>query len=129
MMRVKIAADQGGFTLKRQMAESLRDSGYEDMDLGAHQLNFGARYPDFNIPLPMALAPGQVRIAVESLKTNGVSFELWNCAPRANVSAFNAQRHLTCQRTQHPTMIAAPRHYSFLNAVLTFFHRTWRTRP
>jgi hypothetical protein len=67
MMRVKIAADQAGFSLKGQRAESLRGSGYDDVDLGAHHLNSGAHSPDFNIPLPVALAPGQVRIAAESL--------------------------------------------------------------
>jgi hypothetical protein len=110
--------------LKGQRAESLRGSGYDDMDLGAHHLNSGAHSSDFNIPLPVALAPGQARIAADSLNTNGVTFELWNCATRAYVSAFKAQRHLPYARTKHPTMIASPRHYSFINAVLTFFHRT-----
>ncbi len=129
MMRVKIAADQAGFSLKGKRVESLRGSGYDDVDLGAHDLNSGAHSPDFNIPLPVALAPGQVRIAAESLNTNGVTFELWNCATRAYGSAFKAQRHLPYARTKHPRLVASPRHYSFINAVLTFFHRTLRTRP
>jgi hypothetical protein len=129
MMRVPIAAHQGDVTLKEQMAESLRGSGYDDVDLGAHPLNSGAHSPDFNIPLSMALAPGQVRIAADSLNTNGVTFELWRCVTRAYVSAFKVQIHLTCGRTKHPNPIASPRHYSFINAVLTFFHRTLRTRP
>ena len=40
-MRVGIAADHGGFALKGQVAESLRASGYEAVDFGAHQLNPG----------------------------------------------------------------------------------------
>ncbi len=129
MMRVKIATDRRGFTLKRRMAESLRSSGYDEANLGAHQLNSGTHYPDFNLPLPKALAPGQVGLAAESLNTNGVTFELWCCASRAYVSAFKPQRDLPYARTKHPTMIASPRHYSFVNAVLTFFQRTLRTRP
>lgn len=33
-MRVGIAADHGGFTLKGQVAESLRGSGFEVVDFG-----------------------------------------------------------------------------------------------
>jgi ribose 5-phosphate isomerase B len=36
MMRVGIAADHGGFTLKEQLAELLRGSEYEVVDFGAH---------------------------------------------------------------------------------------------
>ena len=64
MMRVGIAADHGGFTLKGQLAESLRGSGYEVVDFGAHQLNPGDDYPDFIIPLARAVAAGEVERGV-----------------------------------------------------------------
>ena len=64
MMRVGIAADHGGFTLKGQVAESLRGSGYEVVDFGAHQLNPGDDYPDFIIPLARAVAAGEVERGV-----------------------------------------------------------------
>jgi hypothetical protein len=37
MMRVGIAADHGGFTLKGELAELLSEAGYEVVDFGAHQ--------------------------------------------------------------------------------------------
>ena len=55
-MRVGIAADHGGFTLKAQLAESLRTSGYEVVDFGAHELNPADDYPDFIAPLATAVA-------------------------------------------------------------------------
>jgi ribose 5-phosphate isomerase B len=64
MMRVGIAADHGGFTLKGEVAESLRGSGHEVVDFGAHQLNPGDDYPDFIIPLARAVAAGEVERAV-----------------------------------------------------------------
>ena len=64
MMRVGIAADHGGFALKEQVAESLRGSGYEVVDFGAHQLNPGDDYPDFIIPLARAVAAGEVERGV-----------------------------------------------------------------
>ena len=64
MMRVGIAADHGGFALKGQVAESLRGSGHEVVDFGAHQLNPGDDYPDFIIPLARAVAAGEVERGV-----------------------------------------------------------------
>ncbi len=64
MMRVGIASDHGGFALKGQMVESLRASGYEVVDFGAHQLDPGDDYPDFIIPLAKAVATGEVERGV-----------------------------------------------------------------
>ena len=55
MMRVGIAADHGGFTLKGQVAESLRAAGYEVVDFGAHPTEPRRRLPRFHHP------PGQGR--------------------------------------------------------------------
>jgi ribose 5-phosphate isomerase B len=60
MMPVGIAADHGGFTLKEQLAKSLRGSGYEVVDFGAHQMDPEDDYPDFIIPLARAVAAGDV---------------------------------------------------------------------
>ena len=64
MMRVGIAADHGGYTLKTQVAESLRGSGCEVVDFGAHQLDPDDDYPDFIIPLARAVAAGEVERGV-----------------------------------------------------------------
>jgi ribose 5-phosphate isomerase B len=60
MMLVGIAADHGGFALKKQLAASLRDLGYQIRDFGAHELNHGDDYPDYIIPLARAVAGGEV---------------------------------------------------------------------
>jgi ribose 5-phosphate isomerase B len=59
-MRVGIASDHGGYTLKAQVAELLRGSGHEVVDFGAHQLDPCDDYPDFIIPLARAVADGKV---------------------------------------------------------------------
>ena len=64
MMRVGIASDHGGFALKGEVAESLRASGHEVVDFGAHQLNPEDDYPDFIIPLAKAVAAGEVERGV-----------------------------------------------------------------
>ena len=60
MMRVGIGADHGGFTLKEQLADSLRGSGYEVVDFGAHQMDPEDDYLDFIIPLARAVTAGKV---------------------------------------------------------------------
>jgi ribose 5-phosphate isomerase B len=60
-MRVGIAADHAGFDLKRELVEDLKASGYEMVDLGAHELNPEDDYPDLVIPLAEAVATGEVQ--------------------------------------------------------------------
>ena len=59
-MRVGIASDHGGFVLKEQIAQLLRDAVYEVVDFGALQPNPGDDYPDYVIPLAKAVAVGEV---------------------------------------------------------------------
>ena len=64
MMRVGIASDHGGFTLKEQLANLLWGSEYEVADFGARQFNPLDDYPDFIIPLAWAVAAGKVERGV-----------------------------------------------------------------
>lgn len=59
-MRVGIAADHGGFELRRQLSDKLRALGHEVLDFGAFELAPGDDYPDFVAPLAKAVAAGQV---------------------------------------------------------------------
>ncbi|MGA7827521.1 MAG: RpiB/LacA/LacB family sugar-phosphate isomerase [Geobacteraceae bacterium] len=59
-MRIGIAADHGGFTMKERVAADLVVAGYEVQDFGAEVLNPDDDYPDFVIPLSQAVAAGQV---------------------------------------------------------------------
>ena len=59
-MRIGIAADHGGFELKRDLAQRLRTAGYQAVDYGAEELSNGDDYPDYVIPLAEALAKGEV---------------------------------------------------------------------
>lgn len=59
-MRIGIAADHGGFTMKERMAAALREAGYELSDFGAKALDPGDDYPDFVIPLAKAVGEGKL---------------------------------------------------------------------
>lgn len=58
-MRIGVATDHGGFTLKQELVAYLRAVGHEVIDLGAHSLSPGDDYPDFVIPLARAVAAGE----------------------------------------------------------------------
>ena len=55
MMRIGISADHGGFSLKGELAESLRRAGPDVADFGADRLDPADDYPDFVV----TLAPGR----------------------------------------------------------------------
>lgn len=59
-MRVGIATDHGGFSLKQELVAQLRAVGHEVVDFGAYSLTPGDDYPDFVIPLGEAVVAGKV---------------------------------------------------------------------
>ena len=59
-MRVGIATDHGGFSLKEELVKQLREAGHEVVDFGAHRLNQGDDYPDYVVPLAEAVAAQKV---------------------------------------------------------------------
>lgn len=59
-MRIGIATDHGGFSLKEELLVRLQEAGHEVVDLGAHVLESGDDYPDFVIPLARSVAAGEV---------------------------------------------------------------------
>ena len=63
-MRVGIATDHGGFSLKEELITRLRAAGHEIVDFGAHTLNADDDYPDFVVPLAEAVVAGQVQRGV-----------------------------------------------------------------
>jgi ribose 5-phosphate isomerase B len=59
-MKLGIAADHGGFSLKEKIRKKLKDLGHEVTDFGASALNESDDYPDFVVPLAQAVAAGNV---------------------------------------------------------------------
>jgi ribose 5-phosphate isomerase B len=58
-LRIAIAADHGGFSLKGELLGRL-NSRYEIVDLGAHELDPSDDYPDFANAVAQAVAGGVV---------------------------------------------------------------------
>ncbi len=63
-MRIGIAADHGGFALKKSMIEALKKGGHEVVDFGAHRYDPDDDYPDLVVPMARAVADQRVDRAV-----------------------------------------------------------------
>ena len=59
-MKIGIAADHGGYELKEIIHPFLISLGYEVKDFGAFQLNKEDDYPDFVVPLALAVAGKEI---------------------------------------------------------------------
>jgi ribose 5-phosphate isomerase B len=58
--RIGIAADHGGFELKQHLIAKLREGEHSVVDFGDQQSQPEDDYPDFVIPLALAVARGEV---------------------------------------------------------------------
>jgi ribose 5-phosphate isomerase B len=54
-MRVAIGADHGGFPLKAELTDYVRELGHDPHDVGAHQVDPLDDYPDFAIAVANAV--------------------------------------------------------------------------
>jgi ribose 5-phosphate isomerase B len=63
-MRVGIATDHGGFSLKAELVAQLRAAGHDVVDFGADKLSPDDDYPDFVVPLAEAVAADTVERGV-----------------------------------------------------------------
>jgi ribose 5-phosphate isomerase B len=59
-MKIGVAADHGGFELKNTIKLFLEEKGYVVKDFGAFELDTADDYPDFVIPLALAVVEKEV---------------------------------------------------------------------
>ena len=59
-MKIAIAADHGGFPLKAELVELLKQAGHEPIDLGAFECIAGDDYPDYALLVGKAVQSKQV---------------------------------------------------------------------
>ncbi len=59
-MKIGIAADHGGFSLKEFLVPILKEKGLDVVDFGAFELNNQDDYPDMVLPLAQAVSNRQV---------------------------------------------------------------------
>jgi ribose 5-phosphate isomerase B len=58
--RIGIASDHGGYELKQDIAKMLRSNSYDVVDFGNNQLKQDDDYPDYVVPMALAVASGEL---------------------------------------------------------------------
>ena len=95
-MRVGIATDHGGLSLKEELLTRLRAAGHEIVDFGAFTLDPHDGYPDFVVPLAQAVVAGEVERGV-AICGSGVGASV--CANKvAGVRAALVHDHFSAQQ-------------------------------
>ncbi len=59
-MRIGVASDHGGFELKEHTVQRLRGAGHDVADFGPTRFDPHDDYPDYVVPLALAVAKGEV---------------------------------------------------------------------
>jgi ribose 5-phosphate isomerase B len=137
-MKIGIAADHGGYELKKTLHSFLVASGYEVVDFGAYELNIQDDYPDFVVPLARALAEKQVErgiaicgsgvgASVVANKVSGVRAALINDYFSAHQGVEDDNLNLLCLGGRITGYMAAEEYVqAFLNAKFTGLERHMR---
>src|SRR5262245_40660343 len=102
-MRIGIATDHGGFDLKEELGPYLRAAGHDVVDFGARALQSEDDYPDFVIPLAVAVAGREVERGI-AVCGSGVGASV--CASKVpGVRAALVQDHYSAhQGVEHDNM-------------------------
>ena len=58
-MQIAIGADHGGFALKEELTQAVREAGHAVSDLGACEYNAADDYPDFALAVARAVVAGE----------------------------------------------------------------------
>lgn len=137
-MKIGIAADHGGYELKKLLHSFLVASGYEVIDFGAYELNNQDDYPDFVVPLAQAIAEKQVErgiaicgsgvgASVVANKVPGVRAALINDHFSAHQGVEDDNLNLLCLGGRITGYMAAEEYVqAFLNAKFTGLERHMR---
>jgi ribose 5-phosphate isomerase B len=137
-MKIGIAADHGGYTLKKVLHPFLLASGYEVVDFGAYEQNDQDDYPDFVIPLAQAVAGKEVDrgiaicgsgvgASVAANKVSGVRAALINDHFSAHQGVEDDNLNLLCLGGRVVGYMAAEELVqAFLNASFTGLERHQR---
>jgi ribose 5-phosphate isomerase B len=137
-MKIGIAADHGGYELKKTLHSFLVASGYEVIDFGAYELNDQDDYPDFVVPLAQAITEKQVErgiaicgsgvgASVVANKVSGVRAALINDHFSAHQGVEDDNLNLLCLGGRITGYMAAEENVqAFLNAKFTGLERHMR---
>jgi ribose 5-phosphate isomerase B len=104
-MRIALASDHAGFSLKDELAAWLRDSGHVVIDLGTNGPE-SVDYPEFGARLASAVASGEAERGV-AVCGSGIGISI----------AANRNPHCRCARVDDPLSARLSREHNDANVI------------
>ena len=104
-MRIAVAADHAGFTLKDELAAWLRGQGHDVTDLGTNSAD-SVDYPEFGAKLARAIAAGEAELGI-AVCGSGIGISI----------AVNREPKCRCARVDDPLSAALAREHNDANVV------------
>lgn len=104
-MRIALASDHAGFSLKDELAAWLRDSGHVVIDLGTNGPE-SVDYPEFGARLASAVASGEAERGV-AVCGSGIGISI----------AVNRNPHCRCARVDDPLSARLSREHNDANVI------------
>ena len=104
-MKIAIAADHAGFAMKKEIAEWLRQTGHEVLDLGTNSAE-SVDYPKFGAKLASAIASGEAQRGI-ALCGSGIGISI----------AINREPKCRCARVDDLLSAALAREHNDANVL------------
>ena len=104
-MRIALAADHAGFTLKDELAAWLRSEGHDVIDLGTNSLD-SVDYPGFGARLAKTVGSGQAELGV-AVCGSGIGISI----------AVNRDPLCRCARVDDPLSASLAREHNDANVI------------
>jgi ribose 5-phosphate isomerase B len=104
-MKIALAADHAGFALKRDLAEWLRESGHDVLDLGTNSEE-SVDYPEYGAKLARAIASGEAERGI-AVCGSGIGISI----------AVNRNPACRCARVDDPLSARLSREHNDANCL------------
>lgn len=128
-MKIGIAADHGGFELKKQLIEELKEQGHEVQDFGPAVFDASDDYPDFGIPASQAVAAKEIERAI-LICNNGIGMAmLANKIHGVRAAVVYNEQSAKNTREHHDSNVLTLGGQEFSEADLKKFIQIWLSTP
>ncbi len=126
-MKIGIAADHGGFEIKKRLTSSIEALGHQVVDFGPHDMDPADDYPDYGIPAARAVGAREVDRSI-LVCNNGIGMGiLANKIPGVKAAVVYNEQSAAHTREHHDSNVLCLGGQEFSPEQLEAFTRVWLT--
>ncbi len=128
-MKVYIGADHGGFKLKEETKEWLKEWGYEFLDMGAVNYTPEDDYPDYAWPVAMKVGNEQGALGILACRSGQGECIVANKAKGARAAlAWNEKTAIAARNDDDANILCLPADYVSIDAAKKIVHAFLTTK-